>query len=130
MDSFFKQKFAAILARLRADGLTVVMVSHDIEFCAAYASRCALFFDGGVVTEGEPRAFFAGNSFYTTAANRMSRGLLEGVITADDVIAAVSAVERGCDGGRDRRERESCAGGDASAAPSRDAGHDAIEVAR
>ena len=47
------------------------MVSHDVEFCARYAHRCALFFDGSVVTEASPRAFFSGNSFYTTAANRI-----------------------------------------------------------
>ena len=131
MDSFFKQKLAGILARLRADGLTVVMVSHDIEFCAAHASRCALFFDGGVVTEGEPRAFFAGNSFYTTAANRMSRGLLEEVVTADDVIAAISEGDGGCDAGPGPRTRKSdVAGDDMSASASHDPGRDAIEVAR
>jgi energy-coupling factor transport system ATP-binding protein len=91
MDAFFKQKFAATLQRLRADGLTILMVSHDVEFCAAHASRCALFFDGGVVSEGAPRAFFSGNSFYTTAANRISRGLLRDVVTADDLIAALAS---------------------------------------
>lgn len=104
MDGFFKQKLADILSRLRADGLTVVMVSHDIEFCAAHASRCALFFDGGVVTEGEPAEFFAGNSFYTTAASRMSRGLLEGIVTAEDVVAALTLIDRGRDCDRDSVE--------------------------
>ncbi len=100
MDGFFKQKLADILSRLRDDGLTVVMVSHDIEFCAAHASRCALFFDGGVVTEGEPAEFFAGNSFYTTAASRMSRGLLEGVVKAEDIVAALAVID--CDRDYDR----------------------------
>ena len=63
------------------------MVSHDVEFCAHYADRCGLFFEGGVVTENTPRAFFAGNSFYTTSANRLSRHLFDGAITAEDVIA-------------------------------------------
>jgi energy-coupling factor transport system ATP-binding protein len=89
MDAFFKQKLATILARLRAKGLTIVMVSHDVEFCAAYADRCALFFDGAIVTEGDPHSFFEGNSFYTTAANRMSRGLIEGVVTTDDLLEAL-----------------------------------------
>jgi energy-coupling factor transport system ATP-binding protein len=92
MDAFYKQKFVGILRQLQAGGLTVLMVSHDVEFCAAYADRCALFFDGGVVTEGTPRAFFSGNSFYTTAANRMSRGLLPGVVTTADLLAALAAL--------------------------------------
>jgi energy-coupling factor transport system ATP-binding protein len=86
MDSFFKRKFANILKTLREGGMTVIMVSHDLEFCAQYADRCALFFDGGIVTENTPQAFFAGNSFYTTAANRMSRHIMGGAITAEDVI--------------------------------------------
>jgi energy-coupling factor transport system ATP-binding protein len=92
MDAFYKRRFAKILARLRAEGVTVAVVSHDVEFCAAYATCCALFFDGGVVTQNEPRRFFAGNSFYTTAANRMSRRLLDDVVTAEDLIRAVSGL--------------------------------------
>ena len=88
MDAEFKQSFAAIIRRLLSRGVTVIMVSHDIEFCAQYADRCALFFDGGIVTEGSPREFFTGNSFYTTAANRMGRHLVPEVITADDIIKA------------------------------------------
>ncbi|MDR3363873.1 MAG: ATP-binding cassette domain-containing protein [Clostridiales Family XIII bacterium] len=89
MDSFFKEKFAAILGDLCAEGMGVLMVSHDVEFCAKYADRCALFFGGGIVSEGEPRAFFSGNSFYTTAANRMSRGIIENAVTAEEVIECV-----------------------------------------
>lgn len=88
LDAEFKQSFAGILARLLDRGVTVLMVSHDIEFCARYAHRCALFFDGSIVAEAPPRAFFSGNSFYTTSANRMARGVLPGAVTAEDVIAA------------------------------------------
>ena len=88
LDSEFKQEFAEILADLAACGVTVIMVSHDIEFCASYAHRCALFFDGGIVTADRPREFFSGNNFYTTAANRMARHLLPQAVTAEDVIVA------------------------------------------
>ena len=63
LDAEFKQVFAEILQALLRRGVTILMVSHDIEFCARYAHRCALFFDGGIVTEAAPRAFFSGNSF-------------------------------------------------------------------
>jgi energy-coupling factor transport system ATP-binding protein len=92
MDSFFKAKFAQILDNLRDTGLTVIMVSHDLEFCAKYASRCALFFDGGIVAQGLPREFFSGNSFYTTAANRMSRKIVDGAITVEDVVSLCSQI--------------------------------------
>lgn len=89
LDAEFKQVFAGILHKLSAAGVTIIMVSHDIEFCAEHADRCALFFDGGIVTEGTPRRFFSGNSFYTSAANRMARHILPEAVTAADVIAAL-----------------------------------------
>ncbi len=88
LDAEFKLIFAQILEDLLVKNTTILMVSHDIEFCAKYAHRCALFFDGGIVTEGTPREFFGGNSFYTTAANRMGRGICEDAITAEDLILA------------------------------------------
>lgn len=87
LDAEFKQVFAGILQSLLERGVTVLMVSHDIEFCARYAHRCALFFDGGLVTQGPPRAFFSGNSFYTTSANRMARSVEPLAVTAEDLIA-------------------------------------------
>jgi len=89
LDAEYKQVFAAILRKLTEAGAAVVMVSHDIEFCAEYADRCALFFDGGIVTQGPAREFFCGNSFYTTAANRMARHMLPNAVTAGDVISAL-----------------------------------------
>lgn len=88
MDAHFKQCFAEILLDLKSSGVTIVMVSHDIEFCAAYADRCAMFFDGGIAGEGTPREFFSGKSFYTTSANRMSRSHLKAAVLAEDVILA------------------------------------------
>jgi energy-coupling factor transport system ATP-binding protein len=93
MDGFFKEKFADIIRNLCAEGLGVLMVSHDVEFCAKYADRCALFFNGSVVSEGEPREFFSGNSFYTTAANRMARFLFAEAITAEEIISILSEAD-------------------------------------
>lgn len=88
LDAEFKETLAAILTSLRRRGVTVIMVSHDVEFCAEYAVRCALLFDGEIVTEGTPRTFFSGNSFYTTAASRMAREMLPQAVTVADVATA------------------------------------------
>ncbi|MCI8424654.1 MAG: ATP-binding cassette domain-containing protein [Adlercreutzia sp.] len=87
LDALHKQHLACTLADLTAAGTTVLMVSHDVEFCAAHADLAALFFDGDVVSSGPARPFFAGNSFYTTVANRMSRGIIDGAVTVEEVIA-------------------------------------------
>ena len=79
-------KFAKILCNLKEKNVTIFMVSHDLEFCARYADRCGLFFDGAIVTSNVPREFFSGNNFYTTSSNRMARGLFQKAITVKDVI--------------------------------------------
>lgn len=89
LDSHFKKTFADILLKLKKAGTTILMVSHDIEFCAEYADRCALFFDGSITSEGEAREFFCGNSFYTTSANRMARGIIPKAVLAEDIICAL-----------------------------------------
>lgn len=88
LDAEFKEIFAEILNDLLSVGKAVLMVSHDIEFCAEYADRCAMFFDGEITAQGSPREFFSENNFYTTSANRMSRHLIPKAITVGDVISA------------------------------------------
>lgn len=86
LDCFFKEIFADILCKLKAQGITIVMVSHDVEFCAKHADFVSMFFDGQVLTTHTPQSFFGGNSFYTTSANRMSRAFFQNAVTTDDVV--------------------------------------------
>lgn len=86
MDSFFKETFADILNKLKNQGITILIVSHDVEFCAKYADRVSMFFDGQVLTTDTPQKFFGGNSFYTTAANRMSKHIFTNAVTAENVV--------------------------------------------
>lgn len=92
LDSFFKEKFSQILNRLKEKGTTIVIVSHDIEFCARYGDRCAMFFDGTIITSNTTRVFFSGNSFYTTSANRIARGICSKIVTIEDVITLCKSV--------------------------------------
>ncbi|MBR3996580.1 MAG: ATP-binding cassette domain-containing protein [Clostridia bacterium] len=100
MDAHFKEEFADILMDLKANGVTILMVSHDIEFCAEFADRCALVFDGGITSVDTPREFFKGKNFYTTSANRMARTCLPDAVLAEDIILA-------CGGKAHKRERQS-----------------------
>lgn len=86
MDNFFKDKFAQILNKLKKQGKTIVIISHDIEFCARYSDRSAMLFNGQIITENTTRDFFAGNSFYTTSANKIIRHIFPEAITTEDVI--------------------------------------------
>lgn len=84
LDAAAKQGIIKVLRSLRDSGVTVVTVTHDVEFAAGCADRCAMFFNGRVVSVGTPAEFFPENSFYTTAAVRMTRGLCTAAVTVED----------------------------------------------
>ncbi|MDD6795810.1 MAG: energy-coupling factor transporter ATPase [Clostridiaceae bacterium] len=86
IDSFYKEKLGDILTKLKKQGMTIVMVSHDIEFAAKYSDTCGMFFDGNIVSSGSPRKLFSENNFYTTSANKMSREIFKNAILSEDVI--------------------------------------------
>ncbi len=89
LDAHFKIRLGELLKSLAENGTGIIMVSHDIDFCAKYGDRAAMFFDGSVLSEDSPRLFFAQKSFYTTAAGRMSRGILNEAVLDDDIIMAL-----------------------------------------
>ena len=91
LDCCFKKELAEIIKELNSQGVTVIAVSHDIEFCAEYADFCTLLFCGEAVSTAGAREFFTGNSFYTTAANRMSRFVFPYAVTNEEVIRACLA---------------------------------------
>ena len=86
MDAFSKLTLRDILLSLKKKGITIVLVTHDIEFAAQISDRCSLFFDGEIISEDDPVQFFSKNNFYTTAASRISRHRYDNAITAEDVI--------------------------------------------
>lgn len=86
MDAAFKLRFGQMLRTLVDEGVTVVIVSHDVEFCARNANAVAMLFDGQVVSIDTPRRLFGASDFYTTAASRMSRGIFANAIVDEDVI--------------------------------------------
>ena len=91
IDAFAKQNLRKILRELKQDGITVILVTHDVEFAAEAADRCAFVFDGEILSADPPQKFFAENNFYTTVANRMARGLWKNAVTCEQVIACCRA---------------------------------------
>lgn len=88
MDAFSKDQLLDVIKRLQKEGLTILIVTHDIEFAAVVSNRVGLFFDGDVLSMDSPVKFFSENNYYTTAASRMARHFFPEVITTEDIIEA------------------------------------------
>ncbi len=85
IDAHAKRLLSSILKGMKEDGITILMVTHDVEFAAVNADRCALFFDGEITSTDIPAVFFADNNFYTTAANRIARDRYQNAVSCEDV---------------------------------------------
>lgn len=104
LDNEFKSEFNALLHELKDKGKTIVIVSHDIEFCAAAGDRIALLFDGETATVCGVREYMSGNHFFTTAAARISRGILKDAVTVADILSAYGAENKAKDDAGARRK--------------------------
>jgi len=94
IDANAASKMVGVLKKLKEGGMTIVIVTHDVELAALAADRCAMFFRGAVSSVGDPRHFFSENSFYTTSVNRLTRGIFKDCITFADAEYALKLQER------------------------------------
>ncbi len=86
IDACSKHNLTRILKDLKDQGLTILMVTHDVEFAAENSDRCGMIFDHQLLSVDVPEVFFSDNNFYTTAANRIARHMYKNAITCQDVI--------------------------------------------
>ena len=94
LDAYLKKSLAELLKKLTAQGISILMVTHDLEFAASYADRCGLIFDGQLISEDEPHVFFSGNRFYTTTAGLIAGDYIPQVITCEEVVWACRKKQR------------------------------------
>lgn len=90
IDAYAKNGLGEILKSLKSGGVTVIIVTHDVEFAAEVSDRVALFFDGEVLSPATPQKFFGSNYFYTTAPSRISRDIFTDTVTVSDLLKKLS----------------------------------------
>lgn len=86
LDAQFKKKLGECFRKLVQQGMTIVLVSHDVEFCAEYTSHCALLFDGEIICQGVKGDFFRDNYFYLPAASKMAAKVWKDVLLGEEIV--------------------------------------------
>jgi len=95
VDAYSKLSLSKILQEIKSEGVTIITVTHDVEFASIVADRCGLFFDGEVLSSLVPQEFFSKNNFYTTASSRISRDKFANAVTVDDVVSLIKEEQNG-----------------------------------
>ena len=94
IDEIYKEKLGKLLRKLSEQGKTIIIVSHDLDFCGEYTDRCGLFANGKLIAVNNSREFFAGNKFYTTTVSKMAGHVLTNAVKMEDVICYVKSLNR------------------------------------
>ena len=85
IDPIFKEELGEKFKELQNNGLTIIMITHDMDFAADYSERVFFLFDGSIQIDSTPKELFSNNKFYTTFTNRMVKNYLPLCITLKDL---------------------------------------------
>lgn len=86
IDGIYKENLGEILLNMKKQGKTIIIVSHDVDFCGQFADRCGLFAQGSLIAVNNFREFFANNRFYTTTVSKMAGHVIKKAVKKEDVL--------------------------------------------
>jgi energy-coupling factor transport system ATP-binding protein len=86
LDYLAKQELVALLKQWRADGMAIVLVTHDVELAAALADRVVLMSQGEIIADGAPAEVLGASPLFAPQVARLFPNT--GWLTAEDVLAA------------------------------------------
>ena len=92
LDYLLKAGLGALLQALNRQGLTIMMVTHDVEFAAEYAGRALMMFDGRIVSDGSARQVLGNSLFYAPQLARLFKGFRDDVLTMTEAVETMKNV--------------------------------------
>ncbi len=84
LDYGAKQELVALLKQWRADGMAIVLVTHDVELAAALADRVVLMSQGEIIADGPPAEVLGSSPLFAPQVARLFPDM--GWLTAEDVL--------------------------------------------
>ena len=84
IDAVSKDNLASLIRSL-SKHMTIIVVSHDLEFVAKISDRVAMIFNGQMESVDSMRNFFSNNLFYTTTINKIVRNNNSEVVLLEDL---------------------------------------------
>lgn len=86
MDPWHRRELLRLLRQVQAEGVAIVMATHDVEMVAGAANRVILLGEGSVVADGPPADVLSDSLTFSTQVNKVLGGAW---LTADEVVEAL-----------------------------------------
>ena len=95
LDHGLKDKLAAMLNRLKAENRAIIVVTHDVEFAAAYAERVVLMSKGKIIGDGSAREVLTSEELVKEASLHLPQATEIGKRLGLSNVLSVDEIERG-----------------------------------
>eukprot|EP00825_Cyclidium_porcatum_P013183 TRINITY_DN16935_c0_g1_i3.p1 TRINITY_DN16935_c0_g1~~TRINITY_DN16935_c0_g1_i3.p1 ORF type:complete len:479 (-),score=3.68 TRINITY_DN16935_c0_g1_i3:208-1644(-) len=86
IDYGLKAKLGRLLQELAANGVAVILVTHDVDFAAEYADRLVMMFDGRISCDGPKARVLADSMFYAPQIRKLFSGIDDEIFTVHDAV--------------------------------------------
>ncbi|MDD4048846.1 MAG: ABC transporter ATP-binding protein [Clostridia bacterium] len=81
LDYEFKNELGKLLLDIQKQGVAILLVTHDVEFAAEYASEVLLMNQGDIVVEGSREEVLSKSTFYSPQISKLFYGIKEDIVT-------------------------------------------------
>lgn len=89
IDIHLKHRLGEMLKALQKSGVTIIVVTHDVEFSSLYSDKLMLMFNGEVICEGDVSEVISDGIYYTTCANKLFRNKTKSIYTINQGVNAL-----------------------------------------
>ncbi|MDS1029250.1 energy-coupling factor transporter ATPase [Bacillota bacterium LX-D] len=81
LDYQLKEELGKILWKLQSQGMAILMITHDVEFAAEYATDIILMAEGSFVAQGSKYDILTDSTFYSPQISKLFHNIVEKVVT-------------------------------------------------
>jgi energy-coupling factor transport system ATP-binding protein len=86
LDNRLKDRLGNLLVRLKNQGTTIILVTHDIEFVAKYSDRVSLMFNKEMISIGSKYDILGSGLYYSTQMSRLFKKTNNDVLTIEEAL--------------------------------------------
>ena len=83
LDAYNKEDLGQFLRQMQAEGVAILMVSHDVEFVAEYSDKIIFIADGSLLCSGNKHDMLSSSLFYSPQVSKVFRGWAERIVTLE-----------------------------------------------
>lgn len=91
MDYDKKNSLGELLLDLKKQDITIILITHDIEFAAEFCDRAVILFDGEIVASGTKDDVLKNNLYYSSQVSKLFHGIKD-VVTFDRALTEITSI--------------------------------------